>query len=235
MSGPAGPGAFTIPPTRREAVLRRLREDIVSGALPPGTVLKDAEVAARLGVSITPVREAIAQLAAEGLIDIAPNRTRHVTQVTQKNALELIDVMSVLACAGFEWGAPNLTPSHLERMRKRLDEYVENLRVGNLAAANAAGADFSTIVILASGNRELQTHVDLVVARTLRLLAGSAGDDIWQVWVVGYRETLELLEADRLADAAARYRQIYVDYRDRVERMLYSGSEEIQDVSAKNS
>ncbi|SFK54218.1 GntR family transcriptional regulator [Geodermatophilus ruber] len=221
MADPPADEAFTMPPTRREAVLRRIRTEIVTGVLPPGTVLKDAEVAARLGVSITPVREAIAQLAAEGLIDIAPNRSRRVTQVTQKNALELIDVMAVLACAGFEWGVPNLTPSHLQRMRVRLDEFVANLRAGNLPAASAAGADFSTIVILASGNRELQTHVDLVVARTLRLIATSAGDDIWQVWVTGYRETLELLEADRPADAVARYRQIYVEYRALVETMLF--------------
>jgi DNA-binding GntR family transcriptional regulator len=221
MSGPGGPSDFTLPPTRREAVLRQIRNEILTGVLPAGTVLKDAEVAARLGVSITPVREAIAQLAAEGLIDIAPNRTRRVTGVTQKNALELIDVMAVLAGAGFEWGVPNLSPSHLQRMRGRLEEFVANLRIGNITAAGAAGADFSTIVILASGNRELQTHVDLVVARTLRLLAGSSGADIWDVWVSGYRETLELLEADRPADAVIRYRRIYDDYRARVEHMLF--------------
>ena len=64
------------------------------------------------------MREAIAQLSVEGLIDIAPNRTRHLTRVTQKNALELIDVMSVLACAGFG-GVDNLAHSHLDLTRRR--------------------------------------------------------------------------------------------------------------------
>jgi len=214
---------YTVPLTRREAVQRQLREEIVSGALPAGTVIKDAEVAARLGVSITPVREAIAQLAAEGLIDIAPNRTRHVTRVTQKNALELIDVMAVLACAGFEWGVDNLTESHLGRMRERLAEFEANLRAGNVTAAGGAGADFSTIVILASGNRELQTHVDLVVARTLRLLALTADSDAWRVWTQGYQETLALLEADDRRAAVVRYRQIFVEYRTVVENMLFAG------------
>jgi len=62
--------------------------EIVSRRLLPGTVLKDAEVAARLGVSITPVREAIGQLAAEGLVDIAPNRTR-TSPTSPRDALEL--------------------------------------------------------------------------------------------------------------------------------------------------
>lgn len=212
---------FAVPLTRKEAVLRRLREEIVDGTLPAGTVLKDAEVAARLGVSITPIREAIAQLAAEGLVDVAPNRTRRVTHVTHKGALELIDVMGVLACAGVEWGLDNLTDSHRERMRERLDEFVENLASGDMAAAAAAGADVSTIAISASGNRELQTHVDLVVARTLRLLALTADSDVWQIWVLGYREMLDRLDADDRAGALERYRRIYRDYRARVEQLLF--------------
>ena len=216
--------AYANPLTRREAVLNHLRQEIVRGVLPSGTVIKDAEVAARLGVSITPVREAIAQLAVEGLIDIAPNRTRHVTQVTQKNALELIDVLGVLACAGFEWGVDNLSESHLGQMRERLDELVSNLRAGNVTVAGAAGADFSTIVTLASGNRELQTHVDLVIARTQRLLAHTRTERAWQVWVNGYREILTFLEADDRAAAVARYRQIFIEYRAVIEATLFDSS-----------
>jgi DNA-binding GntR family transcriptional regulator len=213
--------SYAVPLTRREAVLRQLRQEIVSGELPAGTVIKDAEVAARLGVSITPIREAIAQLAAEGLIDLAPNRPRRVTRVTQKNALELIDVMAVLACAGMEWGAPNLTDEHLARMRVRLDEFVDALRREDVTMAGTAGADFSTIAILASGNRELQTHVDLVVARTMRLLALTAESDVWQIWIRGYRETLELLERGERDAAVERYRRIYAEYRARVETLLF--------------
>lgn len=214
--------SYAVPLTRRQAVEQQLRDEIVSGELPPGTVIKDAEVAARLGVSITPVREAIARLAAEGLIDIAPNRTRHVTRVTQKNALELIDVMGVLACAGFEWGVANLTESHLVTLREQLDGFEASLRAGNVTAAGGVGADFSTTVILASGNRELRTHVDLVVSRTRRLLALTAESEAWQVWVHGYRETLaRLVDGDR-PGAVARYRQIFTDYRAVVETMMFS-------------
>jgi DNA-binding GntR family transcriptional regulator len=213
--------SFALPLTRKEAVLRRLREEIITGQLKPGALIKDAEIAARLGVSITPVREAITQLAAEGLIDISPNRTRQVTQVTQKSALELIDVMMVLACAGFEWGVDNITDKHLAALRVKLDEFTDNLRRGNLTAATAAGADFSTVVIMASGNRELQTHVDLVVARTLRVLALTTESDVWTVWLDGYRQTLELLEQGDRSGAVERYRQIYHDYRRRVETMLF--------------
>ncbi|MCA2215343.1 GntR family transcriptional regulator [Jidongwangia harbinensis] len=213
--------SYAVPPTRTAAVVRQLRNEIVTGELSPGTLIKDAELAARLGVSITPVREAIAQLSVEGLIDIAPNRTRHVTKVTQKNALELIDVMGVLACAGFEWGVENLTETHIVLLRQRQNEFVEALKAGNVLAAGAAGADFSTTVILASGNRELQSMVDLVVARTTRILAMTPDSNLWQTWITGHNEILKLLEAGDRAGAVSRYRQIYVDYRAEVEAHLF--------------
>ncbi|MGE0298783.1 GntR family transcriptional regulator [Pseudonocardia sp.] len=214
--------SFEAPPTRREAVAQRLRSEIVSGALPSGSVLKDAELAARLGVSITPVREAITQLAAEGLIDISPNRTRKVAGLSQKQALELVDVMRLLACEGFERGVENLTDEHIASMRKRYTEYVDALGRGDITTAGAAGADFSTIVIMAGGNRELQSLVDLVVTRSLRIQAMGADSPIWIPWVNGYRETLELLEAGERHRAVARYRQIYADYRTAVEEWLWS-------------
>ncbi|WP_442811751.1 FCD domain-containing protein [Streptosporangium sp. NBC_01755] len=87
--------------------------------------------------------------------------------------------------------------------------------------AAAAGADFSTVIIMASGNRELQTHVDLVVTRTQRVLALTAESEVWRVWLDGYRQTLELLERGDRAGAVERYRQIYRDYRQRVETLLF--------------
>jgi DNA-binding GntR family transcriptional regulator len=211
---------FDVPLTRREAVVQRLRAEILSGELPPGTLLKDAELAARLGLSITPVREAITQLAAEGLVDISPNRTRKVAGVNLKSALELADVMELLACAGFAAGVENLTEEHLARLRTRYAEYTDALSRGDVAMAQSAGADFSTIVILAGGNRELQALVDQVVTRSLRMLSLRADSDLWAPWVEGYRDVLELLEKGERERAVARYRQIYVQYRAAIEKAL---------------
>ena len=208
---------YSLPLTRSEAIVRHLREEIVSGRLAPGTVIKDAELAEELGVSITPVREAIAQLAAEGLIDLSPNRTRRVTRVSQKNALELIDVMCVLACAGVEWGVPNLTGDDLARMRRQLETMLAGLRSGDIRAAAAAGAEFSTIMISASGNRELQAHVDLVVTRMRRLLVLTPESNFWRPWTDGYSEVLAALEHSDQHAAVARYRQIYAEARAELE------------------
>jgi len=84
--------------------------------------------------------------------------------------------------------------------------------------AQAVGTDFSTIVILAGGNLELQALVDQVVTRTMRMLRLSTNSDLWAPWVDGYRDVLELLERGDRAAAVARYRQIYPGYRAAVER-----------------
>ena len=62
------------PPTRGEWVVERLRAAIVVGELPPGSRLRTAELAARFGVSPTPLREALQRLAAEGLVELLPHR-----------------------------------------------------------------------------------------------------------------------------------------------------------------
>ncbi|MBW0102059.1 GntR family transcriptional regulator [Pseudonocardia sp. KRD291] len=213
---------YAVPPSRREAIVRQLRDEIVTGELAPGTVLKDAELATRLGVSITPIREAVAQLTSEGLVDLAPNRVRRVSVITRKNALDLIDVMGVLASAGVEWGLPHLTDTEFARMRARLADSEAALERGDTTAASAAGADVSTIMISASGNLELQSHVDLTVTRTVRLLALAADDDLWQIWRDGYRDVIALLEQDRRNDAVARYRRIFDTARTRIADMPFT-------------
>lgn len=91
---------FIAPATRAEAVATHLRQEIARGELGPGAPIRDAEIAKRLGVSITPVREAIAVLISEGLVDVLPNKRRQVMTMTQQQAEELMDVLGVVMSAG---------------------------------------------------------------------------------------------------------------------------------------
>jgi DNA-binding GntR family transcriptional regulator len=167
------------------------------------------------------VREAISQLAAEGLVDIAPNRTRKVAGVTQKSALELMDVMELLACAGFAWGVDNLTANDVARIRQRYTDFTAALDRGDVTAASAARAYCGTIVVMASGNRELQALIDLVVTRSMRMLALGAHSDMWTPWRRGYGDVVEMLERGANDEAVTRYRQIYRDNRNVLEEALW--------------
>src|SRR4051812_6824836 len=84
------------PPTRTHWVDTRLRRQILSGALAPGTKLRAEHLAEPLGVSPPPLREAFQRLAGEGLVVIEPQRGARVAPIDEDDALELYDLRLLL-------------------------------------------------------------------------------------------------------------------------------------------
>ena len=196
----------TVAGTRRDGVVRQLRDEIVSGVLRPGEVIKDAELAARLGLSITPVREALALLAAEGLVEMPPNRAKRVAPLSRRGALELSVVMRVLSLAAYELGLPRLLYADLEAMRAAHAATVAALEDNDPVAARLASRSFHDIVIRAAGNRELWRMLALILARFERLfrlmhLAGTLPNA-----VASQAAILEAVEQRDLKRALAAYR-----------------------------
>ncbi len=97
------------PLTRTESLRLQIADEIVSGALEPGTPLDEQELAARFGVSRTPVREAIRQLSASGLVSVRPHRGAVVALPTPSQLNDMFEAMAELEalCAGL--AARNMT------------------------------------------------------------------------------------------------------------------------------
>lgn len=113
------------PRTRTEALRLQLADEIVSGALEPGTPLDEQELAARFGVSRTPVREAIRQLSASGLVSVRPHRGALVALPTPHQLNDMFEAMAELEglCAGM--AARNMTIGE----RRALEALHEELRI----------------------------------------------------------------------------------------------------------
>lgn len=113
------------PRTRTEALRLRLADEIVSGVLEPGTPLDEHELASRFGVSRTPVREAIRQLSASGLVSVRPHRGAVVALPTPAQLNDMFEAMAELEalCAGL--AARNMTTPE----RRALVELHEALRM----------------------------------------------------------------------------------------------------------
>jgi DNA-binding GntR family transcriptional regulator len=146
---------LTSPLTLREAVAEHLRIAIVAGELAPGMLLKEIELAARIGVSATPVREALAELSAEGLVEVEPNRLKRVAPIDPAKTLDLLRVQTALWRMGYVWSFENIGPAELHRLEKSLAEYSTALRLGDMLAAIRAGHTFHTVFVDASRNAEL--------------------------------------------------------------------------------
>jgi DNA-binding GntR family transcriptional regulator len=110
--------------TRADALRLQLADDIVRGALAPGTALDEAELARRFGVSRTPVREAICTLAASGLVQVRAHRAAVVARPNVKQLASMFEAMAELEslCAGF--AAQRMTGSE----RRVLEDIHEELR-----------------------------------------------------------------------------------------------------------
>ena len=104
-------------PILRESVYGRLRDWIVEGSLEPGEQLRDQELAERLGVSRTPVREALRRLEDEGLVETASNRWTRVKAVDLGEAKRIYPILHALGLLALELAFPRLTKVDLEEMK----------------------------------------------------------------------------------------------------------------------
>jgi DNA-binding GntR family transcriptional regulator len=143
------------PLTLRQAVIERLRDAIILGALKPGELLRETALAARLGVSATPVREALGDLAAEGLIEIEARRLKRVTPIDHKAMADLFHVQAALWRMGYVWGMPKVGPAGIAELVAALARYRVAVDEDDPLSAIRAGHDFHTVFITASGNGEL--------------------------------------------------------------------------------
>jgi len=109
--------------TTPDAVAVTLREAIVRGIFRAAQPLKADEIAAQLGVSHIPVREALRQLEGEGLVTIYPNRGAIVASLSRADITEIYGIRTTLETAALRAAVPLLSPATLRRASAVLDEY----------------------------------------------------------------------------------------------------------------
>lgn len=104
----------------RGKVYENIREDILSGKYPQNMELKEAAIGAELGVSRTPVREALRQLELEGLVNIIPNRGAYVNMITAKDVQDIYIIRSMLEGQCARWATEYITEEQLEDLEETL-------------------------------------------------------------------------------------------------------------------
>ena len=139
----------------RERVASELRKAILTEAFEPGTELTQNTIAEMLGVSRMPVREAIQILAAEGLIEMRPNRSAVVQQVPDAFIREHFDVRIILECEAAARACINMTDlSKLQEIHAQHKEAVESCMMEAIQQTNQA---FHMLIWTAAGNSRLKT------------------------------------------------------------------------------
>ena len=106
-----------------DEVAQLLRAEIVEGRMPPGSALRQDELAARYGKSRIPVREALKSLQAEGLVSYSVNRGAVVTEVSPEEVLDMLEVRIALETHALKLAIPRMVPEDVEEARSLLTDY----------------------------------------------------------------------------------------------------------------
>lgn len=141
----------------RDTVHDRLRDAIVDGTLAPGEVVRDTELAAWLGVSRTPVREALLRLGESGLVRAAPGRSTVVAEIDLDEVREAHAVVVTMHRLAVSEAVARLTDDDLDRMRAANERFSDALASRDTAAALSADDDFHAVAVEAAGNRAVAT------------------------------------------------------------------------------
>lgn len=144
----------------RDDVYHRLRDAIVDGTLAPGEQLRDVDLAAWLGVSRTPVREALLRLAESGLVAAQPGRSTTVTSLTARGIREARDVVAAMHQLAVREAVDSLTEADLNAMGAANVRFRKAIQDGDIEAALAADDELHAVPVTVASNRALSTVLD---------------------------------------------------------------------------
>jgi DNA-binding GntR family transcriptional regulator len=179
-----------------DAVYDRLRHWILEGPLEPGEIIRDAQIARALGVSRTPVREALLRLQAEGLIETSPARWTRVAPLKLDQAGNLYAVGAALDALAAEQATPRLTEAHFVEMQRANDRCRQTTDPTELQAADEA---FHGAYYRAAANPIIETILDNVLFEIRRLERVNFRDPGTRE--VAFREHSAIIDAFRSGDA----------------------------------
>jgi DNA-binding GntR family transcriptional regulator len=139
----------------RDVVFNTLRQAILRGELKPGERLMEIHLAQRLGVSRTPVREAIRKLELEGLVRMIPRKGAEVAEITVKDMEDVLEVRTALEELAVKDACANITEEEIEKLKTAKAAFQAALDTGDLIACGKSDMDFHEIIYGAANNRRL--------------------------------------------------------------------------------
>jgi DNA-binding GntR family transcriptional regulator len=146
-------------PTVTDGVRQTLEQDILTGRLPPGSTLDVKAVAERFGISRTPAKEALLQLAAGGLISLQARRGAVVIQLDARTVISMLEVLALLEAEAARLSARRMSAAQREQLARVHDEAGEAMARGDAALYGELNATLHRMVYEGAGNAFLHQQV----------------------------------------------------------------------------
>jgi DNA-binding GntR family transcriptional regulator len=157
--------------TSPEAVLELLRKRIIDGTFQPGMQLKQSIISSQLGVSVSPVREALIRLVEEGLVENPPYRGMFVRRLTPKDVVEIYQLRLALEFLAIQLDLPKFQiPENLEKAYQLVQHIHESERANDFEQATISDLNFHRYFVELSGNSRLLKIWDSIYGQSRYIL-----------------------------------------------------------------
>ncbi len=190
-------------PSLHEAIVTRVRDMIIEGDLAPGTRIHEGQLGNKLGVSRTPLREALKFLASEGLIELSPGRGAVVRRFSAKDVQDSLIVIGELEALAGRLACRNATDADICEVRAMHDRMMELYADRNRLPYFKLNQCIHSAIVRISKNEPLAYIHGILQARLRRIrYIGNEGPEKWAGAVADHEEMIAALEtrdAERLA------------------------------------
>jgi DNA-binding GntR family transcriptional regulator len=194
----------------REQVYEYLRDEMARGGLQPGEFLDLNQLAARLNVSRTPLREALLHLEAQGFVTILPRRGFRLNALTLDDIRHFYEIIGAMEAAALRQVGPTLGPADFARMRGLDAAMRDAVAARDFDSYYQANLAFHDVYLQRCDNARLIAQVQLLKRRLYDWPRRAGMVQAWEEHsVVEHEEFLSLLESGNVAQAAAHLQDVH--------------------------
>lgn len=189
----------------RDVVFNTLRQEILTGKLKPGERLMEIHLANRLGVSRTPIREAIRMLELEGLVIMVPRRGAEVAQITWKNLKDVLEVRRALDVLAIELACERMTAEEMDELYKACEEFKQATLTQDTRKIAEADVKLHDMIVAATRNNRLIQLVNNLAEQMYRYRFEYLKDSSQHDMLVQEHKDMyqSILKKDRISAARA--------------------------------
>ncbi|RDY26184.1 GntR family transcriptional regulator [Romboutsia weinsteinii] len=180
----------------RDVVFENLREAILEGKLKPGQRLMEVQLAEQLGVSRTPVREAIRKLELEGLVVMLPRKGAYVANMSLKDIMDVLEIRASLEGLAAYLAAERISEDDVKKLYKIAEEFKQSTMDTDIDTLLKKDVEFHECIFKATNNKRLHQLINSLWEQVYRFRV---------TYISDYDSSLSIVEEHKLiADAIAK-------------------------------
>lgn len=194
-----------------DVVFQTLRTAILKGDLKPGERLMELQLASKLGVSRTPIREAIRMLEQEGLAIIIPRKGAEVARMTEKDMEDVLQIRCSLEELAVRLACQNITQMEMQELRVAMEQFQEKTTTEDIAAIAQADVNFHDVLYKSADNPKLLGLLNNLREQMYRYrVEYLKNPSIYQQLITEHRQLYETVKMQD-AEKAAAYTRMHLE------------------------